>query len=54
MSWITIPPIKPLIEALKRFHLRHGEKVTLVTRDKPWKARHNTPHHRHSAFLELP
>ena len=54
MSLIAIHPIKPLLQAWKRFRLRRGEKLTRAARDKAKQAQTNKPHRRHGAFLEFP
>ena len=54
MSWIAIHPIKPLLQAWKRFRLRRGEELTRATREKAKQTRTNKAHHRHGAFLEFP
>ena len=54
MSHVAIHPIKPLLQAWKRFRLRRGEKLTPATRDETKETQANKRHSRHAAFLEFP
>jgi hypothetical protein len=54
MSLIVIHPIKPLLQAWKRFRSRLGEELTRRTRKKTKQPQANKTHHRHAAFFEFP
>jgi hypothetical protein len=54
MNLIAIHPIKPLLQAWKRFRMGCGGKFTRVTGDKRKQTEPGQKHHRHVAFLEFP
>jgi hypothetical protein len=54
MSLISFQPVKVLIEAWKRLRLSRGDKWARDTEEKRKQPLTGKPHHRHSAFFELP
>ena len=54
MNLISFHPIKPLLEAWKRFRLRRDEKPGHAAGEKAKSTQATQSRHRHAAFSEFP